>query len=804
MFFRLLFPALILLISFDSNCQLYKDPHASVDDRVEDLLSRMTLAEKIGQMTQAERSQVVSNNNVTTYFLGSVLSGGGSAPSTNTPRGWADMYDMLQGQALATRLGIPLLYGIDAVHGHNTLYGAVIFPHNIGMGCTRDPDLVRQAARITATEVAATGLDWTFSPCVTVPRDERWGRTYEGFSEYPGLVATMAAAAVEGYQGDTLSDSLSIIACAKHYLGDGGTTNGVNAGNTEVDEETLRAIHLPGYIAAVNSGVATVMASYSSWNGEQMHGNKYLITDVLKGELGFKGFVVSDWNAIELLPGTLAERIKKAINAGVDMSMEPYYPLTFISTLTDLVNSGDVPVERVDDAVRRILRIKFEMGLFEKPYANRSLLDSTGTDYHRSIARQCVRESLVLLKKRDDLLPLPKENHHILVAGSHADNVGFQCGGWTLQHQGVNGDAVPGTSIYDGLMQVAPGNSYTYSLDASEGSTADFGIVVIGEFPYAEGNGDRGSIDNIITPQQVALVKKVKSYGMPVIVILVTGRPVNIQGFCHYADAILAAWLPGSEGQGIADVLFGDYVPTGRLSYTWPVDNAQLPINIGDTPYDPFYPYDFGITSFDDSDTGTDPVFYSAAVGITGDYVELAFNKKMLLPQDVESCFSVTAAGSVSQVSSSAFAPGDSFRVRLEIDPLIRKNEVVYLSYTPGTFASADQGLVGEISNYKVLNNSEITDNSAQDIPSTGIPAVWPNPAVSFCFISVPGFDGSSLHIEIFDMAGQQHKVMILPACGKDFIEIRLDELATGLYFIRVKDDVKTATVKVRVVKKSE
>ena len=264
----------------------------------------------------------------------------------------------------------------------------------------------------------------------------------------------------------------------------------------------------------------------------------------------------------------MAEQIKQAINAGIDMSMEPYNPISFISTLTALVDAGDVPTERIDDAVRRILRVKFEMGLFEKPYANRSLLDSTGTESHRNLARQCVRESLVLLKKRDDLLPLLKENLHILVAGSHSDNVGYQCGGWTLTHQGVYGDAVPGTSIYDGLLKVAPENTYTYSVDGSEGSAADVGLVVIGETPYAEGPGDRSSIDNIVTKQQIEVVKKVKSYGMPVIVILVTGRPVNIRGFFHYADVIVAAWLPGTEGQGVADVLFGDHIPTGRLSYT--------------------------------------------------------------------------------------------------------------------------------------------------------------------------------------------------------------------------------------------
>jgi beta-glucosidase len=792
---------LVLMFLFTVNCacQLYKDPEASIDERVEDLLSRMTLAEKIGQMTQAERGSVTGNDNITTYFFGSVLSGGGSAPSTNTTEGWADLYDMLQEKAMATRLGIPILYGIDAVHGHNTLYGAVIFPHNIGMGCTRNPELVKQAARITAIEVSATGLDWTFSPCVAVPRDERWGRTYEGFSEYPDLVATMAAATVEGYQGEPLADSLSILACAKHYLGDGGTTKGVNTGNTLVDEATLRAIHLPGYTAAVNSKVATVMASFSSWNGEKMHGNKYLITDVLKGELGFKGFVVSDWDAIVLLPGTYSERIRKAVDAGIDMAMEPNHPINFINTLTDVVNSGDVSVERIDDANRRILRTKFEMGLFEKPYANRSLLDSAGTEYHRSIARQCVRESLVLLKKRDDVLPLAREGLHILVAGTHADDIGRQCGGWTITHQGVYGNTIPGTSIYEGLMQVAPGNTYTYSADASAGSDADLCIAVIGENPYAEGMGDRTSIDGIITSPQVEIIKKAKSYGIPVIVILITGRPVSIQGFFHYADAVIAAWLPGTEGQGIADILFGDYAPTGRLSYTWPVDNTQLPINYGDTDYDPFYPYDFGITSFDNSVPGSDPEFYSATVGTTGDYIELSFNKKMLLPWNEEANFSVTAAGSVVDVNDFFYAQGDSFRVRLGIAPAINKYEEVYLSYAPGSFASKDQGLVEEISNYKVLNNSELIENSLAERLFSNNLLVYPNPAEDACWLSAPGFSRTSLHIELFDCSGRQIHATILPANHKGLFEIGVRDLQEGFYFIRVKDDHDTKTVKLRV-----
>jgi beta-glucosidase len=598
----------IVLVNAQSLSQVYRDPDAGIDERVDDLLLQMTLAEKIGQMTQAERDSVTSNNDITTYFLGSVLSGGGSSPANNSPEGWATMYDQMQDKALATRLGIPIIYGIDAIHGNNNLYGAVIFPHNIGMGCTHNPDLVKLAAHITAIEVAATGIDWTFSPCVAVPRDERWGRTYEGFSEFPDLVATMASADVKGYQGDTLADGLSILACAKHYLGDGGTTLGINTGNTEVDEATLRAIHLPGYIEAVNSHVGSVMISFSYWNGQPMLSNTYLITDVLKNELEFEGFVASDWNGVQNLPGSFAEEVKAAVNAGMDMAMEPSDYVLFINTLTGLVNTGDVTEERINDAVKRILKVKFEMGLFEHPFSDRTLIDSVGTDYHRSVARQCVRESVVLLKKNNDILPLSKENLKIHVAGSNADNIGIQCGGWTLTWQGLSGNIIPGTSILNGMKQVAPGNTYTYALDASRGSAVDVGIVVVGETPYAESAGDVSSIDGIITQQDIQAVQTMKSYRIPVIVVLVTGRPVNIQPIYNYADVILAAWLPGSEGEGIADVLFGDYTPSGLLSYSWPVNNAQLPINVGDADYEPFYPYGYGITTFDNSEpTETNP-----------------------------------------------------------------------------------------------------------------------------------------------------------------------------------------------------
>jgi beta-glucosidase len=431
----------------------YLDPNLPIDERVEDLLARMSLDEKVGQMTQVDRSALTNIDHIKDYYLGSILSGGGSVPESNTPAGWADMYDQYQQKALETELKIPLIYGVDAVHGHNNLLNAVIFPHNIGLGCTRSEELVEEAARITAIEVAATGIDWNFGPCVAVPRDERWGRTYEGFSESPELTAQLGEAAIRGYQGDTLSENISILACAKHFIGDGGTTGGDDQGNTEIDESTLREIHLPPYISAVENGVGSIMASFSSWNGDKVHGSKYLLTDLLKNELGFDGLLVSDWAAIDQLPGDYSSDVAAAINAGIDMVMVPYDYTTFISTLKFQVTLENISIDRIDDAVRRILKAKFELGLFEQPLTDRSLFNLVGSEEHREVARQAVRESLVLLKKKDSILPLPESGTKILVAGEHADNLGYQCGGWTIEWQGKSGDLTEGTTLLEGILQ---------------------------------------------------------------------------------------------------------------------------------------------------------------------------------------------------------------------------------------------------------------------------------------------------------------------------------------------------------------
>ncbi len=548
----------------------------------------MTLDEKIGQMAQAERASLRPEAEISTLFLGSLLSGGGSSPADKTAPGWADMYDRYQSYALGTRLHVPLVYGVDAVHGHNNVAGAVIFPHNVGLGCTRDASLVERVARATAEEVAATGIDWTFSPCVAVARDERWGRTYESFGETPELVSEMAAASVRGYQP-------TILACAKHYVADGGTAGGRDQGDAQVDEATLRAIHLPGYRSAIAAGVGSVMASFSSWNGQKMHGHRYLMTDVLKGELGFQGFVVSDWSGIDQLPGDYASDVETSINAGIDMVMAPDRHAELVATLKTLVQSGRIPQSRIDDAVRRILRQKIALGLWEKPYADRALLPQVGSEAHRQVGREAVRKSLVLLKNDGRVLPLSKMTRRIHVAGRNADDLGNQCGGWTMTWQGGSGAITTGTTILQGLRAgVLGGATVTYTRDGSGAEGADVGVVVVGETPYAEGVGDRADLS--LSAEDVAAVRAVRAARIPTVVVLVSGRPMILSSILGDADAILAAWLPGTEGAGVADVLFGDFAPSGKLSHSWPRAMAQVPVNWGDAGYDPLYPYGHGLS----------------------------------------------------------------------------------------------------------------------------------------------------------------------------------------------------------------
>ncbi len=574
---------------------------SSTDARVEALLAQMTLDEKIGQMVQADSKALAGTEDVNKYFLGSVLSGGSSDPATgNSAQDWLNFVEGFQKEALQTRLKIPLLYGIDAVHGHNNIDGAVIFPHHIGMGATHDGKLVERAERVTAEEVAGTGIRWAFAPCIAVPQNERWGRTYEGYGDNTKLVSELGAAAVRGFQGEKLSaEPASVLACAKHFIGDGGTTNGVDQGNTIGDEAALRKLFLPPYVAAIKAGVGSIMVSYSSWNGQKMHGNKHLLTDVLKGELGFPGFLVSDWAAIDQLSPDFKRDVEQSINAGLDMIMIPNGAgkannyLEFIDDLKALVAAGKVPPARIDDAVRRILRVKFQLGLFESTATDPKLTAAIGSPEHRAVARECVRESLVLLKNTNHLLPLSKNIKRLAVVGAAADDLGVQCGGWTIGWQGEHGNVTHGgTTLLAAIRQaVSPETQITFSPDANDLKSADAVIAVVGEAPYAEMKGDRRDLK--LSAGDLALIAKAKSTGAPVVTILFSGRPLILDSALADSDAFVAAWLPGTEGLGATDVLFGDNKFTGKLPRTWPRSNDH--IATGDKSGKPLFPFGFGL-----------------------------------------------------------------------------------------------------------------------------------------------------------------------------------------------------------------
>jgi beta-glucosidase len=579
------------------------------DAKVRELLSRMTLEEKVGQMVQANSASLKDPADVENYFLGSVLSGGSSDPKTgNGLVDWTDHYDKLQSRTQKTRLRIPLLYGIDAVHGHSNVLGATIFPHNIGLGCSRNPKLVENAARITAIETRATGINWTFAPCVTVPRDERWGRSYEGFGETPELARLLGEAAVRGYQGNDLSDPTRVLACAKHWIGDGATRYGtgrklkpdlqiLDRGDVTLSESELRRLHMAGYVSAIKAGVGTIMPSYNSWNGVKCSGSKRLLTEILKDELKFEGFLISDYDAIDEMPGDYKTQIETSANAGMVMFMVSAKYRELYALLLELVRENRVPVSRIDDAVMRILRVKFAMRLMDgrANLADRKLHTSFGSAAHRQVARECVRETLVLLKNDKRVLPISKKLNRIHVAGKSADDIGNQCGGWTISWQGKSGASTTGgTTILEAIKAtVSPQTMITYSKDGGNAAGADFGIVVIGETPYAEWMGDRQSLE--LSEEDVAVVEKMQQAGMPLVVILISGRPLIIEKVIDKADAFVAAWLPGTEGRGVTDVLFGDFKFAGKLSFSWPRSMDQIPINTGDRNYDPLFKYGHGL-----------------------------------------------------------------------------------------------------------------------------------------------------------------------------------------------------------------
>jgi beta-glucosidase len=655
-----------------------KDP--IIERKIDELMARMSLEEKVGQLIQPEIRHLTPQD-VRDYHIGSVLNGGGSVPNNNRYSKAADWLAIADSYYTASmdesdgKVAIPIMWGTDAVHGVGNIVGATLFPHNIGLGATNNPDLIRRIGEITATEIAVTGLDWDFSPTVAVARDDRWGRTYESYSEHPEVVRRYAGEMVKGLQGLANSDDFlsktRVISTAKHFVADGGTLNGIDRGDSLVTEQELRDIHAVGYFSAIEAGVQAVMASFNSWHGENMHAHKYLLTDVLKDKLGFDGLVVGDWNGHGFVSGCTNLNCPKAINAGLDIFMvpDPQWKILFHNTV-EQIKSGEISAERADDAVRRVLRVKLRAGLWEKglpssrPLAGRDeLLGAVG---HRAVARQAVRESVVLLKNKNKLLPLsPKLN--ILVAGDGADNISKQTGGWSVNWQGTGNTMAdfPGaTTLWMGIESVAKsaGGKATLSPDGSYTQKPDVAIVIFGEDPYAEMQGD---VQNVLLKSgdttDLELLRKLKADNIPVVALFVTGRPLWVNRELNASDAFAVIWQPGTEGAGIADVIFtapdGEqvYDTTGRLTFSWPKRPDQAPLNVGDEDYDPLFPYGFGLSYSDTDDFSDDLSEEGIQHQATTDVLEL-FKRRPLNPFTIilegKNNDRATLNGNVASVSS--------------------------------------------------------------------------------------------------------------------------------------------------------
>ncbi|TNE66599.1 MAG: glycoside hydrolase family 3 protein [Alphaproteobacteria bacterium] len=620
---------------------------AEVSAQIEALIARMSLEEKVGQIMQAE-IQYITPAEAKAYHIGSILNGGGSLPNRDrhaTPTDWLKMADDFYDASLDVSDGgvaIPIIWGSDAVHGHNNVVGATIFPHNIALGAARDPDLIRRIGEATAQEVRVTGIDWTFAPTLAVARNDRWGRTYESYSENPDVVWAYAAAMVEGLQGvpgtPEFLDANHVVATAKHFLGDGGTEEGDDQGDAKLSEQELVTIHGAGYGPAINAGVQSVMASFSSWNGVKMHGNHYLLTDVLKDRMGFDGLVVGDWNGHGQLPGCTNASCAASINAGVDLIMVPQdWKQMYENTLAQ-AQAGEIPLDRLDDAVRRILRVKERAGLFEKGKPSErgiagkdGIIGSAG---HRAIAREAVRKSLVLLKNKGHVLPI-NPTSTILVAGDGADNIGKQSGGWSVTWQGTgnsNADFPGGTSIYKGISDAvsAAGGKAVLSADGSFDARPDVAVVVFGENPYAEGQGDVDTLEfEPGNKKSLAVLKALHDAGIPTVSVFLSGRPLWVNPELNASDAFVAAWLPGTEGEGVADVLVADTDGNarhdfhGRLSFSWPKLPKQDVLNVGEPGYDPLFAFGYGL-SYDGTDEGPADLPEDVPGVLSGDVQQIA------------------------------------------------------------------------------------------------------------------------------------------------------------------------------------
>jgi len=580
-----------------SSYTYHSDRTLTNKEKVENLLSQMTLEEKIGQMSQVRHFSDISANDVTNKFIGSVIHTQGPLPGEDA-KAWQARFIELQKEALSTRLGIPLIFAVDAIHGQNTYNGATIFPHNIGMGASRNAALVQEAAAITAIEIKATGFNWTFSPCIAIPYNEKWGRTYEAFSESTEITQTLAVASIQGLQGEK-SDKINVMATAKHFIGDGATDFGIEGGNSSVSRQEIVKRLLPPYISAVDAGVGSIMVSFNSLLDENMHAHKELITDTLKNSMGFDGIVLTDWQGYSRFGGT------DIINAGVDMVMAVEGDLDYFqNNLKEGVETGIVSQQRIDDAVRRILLQKYRLGLFENPFPDSNFIKYLGCDEHRNKARQAVRESLVLLKNDNNVLPIKKDHGKIVVVGEHANNSGLQSGGWSIAWQGVYENYNGATTILDGIRKSTKSKVVYDTTARAIHTDADFAIIVVGETPYAEFMGDIGDGNGqhklTLSKEHQEYINAYKKTGAKVIIILISGRPLVCSNQINQSDAFVSAWLPGSEGDGIAEVLFGDYDFKGKLPHSWPksIDdfNGKYGPNFWNDSIVPLFDYDYGLT----------------------------------------------------------------------------------------------------------------------------------------------------------------------------------------------------------------
>jgi len=580
-----------------SNDIVLVDKSVSIELKVDSLIALMTLEEKIGQMTQVRHFDSITEEDIAIKFIGSVIHTNGPTPGEGAA-GWQAKFISLQKKALSTRLGIPLLFGVDAVHGQNTYDGATIFPHNIGLGATRNAKLVEEVAAITAIESQATGFNWVFSPCIAIPYNEKWGRVYEAFSESTELTQELVKASVRGHQGD-LSKRNTVMATAKHFIGDGSTDFGVEGGNTSISMQEVYERLLPPYQDAVNEGVGAVMVSFNTLSNISMHAHKVLITDTLKVNMGFDGIVITDWKGYSKFGEN------DIINAGVDMVMAVDGDLDiFQNGLKEGVDSAYVSLERVDDAVKRILRQKFRLGLFEHPFPDASLISQIGSSAHRDKAKQAVRESLVLLKNDNKALPIDKKTKKIVVVGEHANNSGLQSGGWTIAWQGGKENYVGATTILEGIQKVAEGTVVYDPKGKGNNSDADVAIIVVGETPYAEFFGDvgdgKGAYQLTLSETHQKYINTYTNKGTKVIVLMISGRPLVVTNQIEQSDAFIAAWLPGSEGDGIAEVLFGDYNFKGKLPHSWPKSvndfKGKFGPNFWDKSITPLFPFGYGLS----------------------------------------------------------------------------------------------------------------------------------------------------------------------------------------------------------------